>query len=150
MNDDLQVNVSPRYSSEEIVRLLQIEVGESLAFAAAIARRTGLGLSEMAALEHLQHSHGAHAAARWSSPTARPRSERGGVRLDRGPRGPGAPPSSRTRSAPRSASTSRPQPRSSATRGASLTVIRGAQDRILGWKDQRYRPEVRREWTAGP
>ena len=29
-----------------------------LAFAAAMARRTGLGLSEMAALEHLQHSHG--------------------------------------------------------------------------------------------
>jgi DNA-binding MarR family transcriptional regulator len=37
---------------------LQIEVGEVLAFAAAMARRTGLGLSEMAALEHLQHSHG--------------------------------------------------------------------------------------------
>jgi DNA-binding MarR family transcriptional regulator len=29
-----------------------------LAFAAAMARRTGLGLSEMAALEHLQHAHG--------------------------------------------------------------------------------------------
>ncbi len=29
-----------------------------LAFAAAMARRAGLGLSEMAALEHLQHSHG--------------------------------------------------------------------------------------------
>lgn len=28
-----------------------------LAFAAAMAHRTGLGLSEMAALEHLQHSH---------------------------------------------------------------------------------------------
>jgi DNA-binding MarR family transcriptional regulator len=38
--------------------MLQIEVGEVLSFAAAIARRTGLGLSEMAALEHLQHSHG--------------------------------------------------------------------------------------------
>jgi DNA-binding MarR family transcriptional regulator len=37
---------------------LQIQVGEVLAFAAAMARRTGLGLSEMAALEHLQHSHG--------------------------------------------------------------------------------------------
>src|SRR5918998_4692160 len=47
-----------RYSSEEIVHLLQIEVGEVLAFAAAMARRTGLGLSEMAALEHLQHSRG--------------------------------------------------------------------------------------------
>ena len=29
-----------------------------LTFAAAMARRAGLGLSEMAALEHLQHSHG--------------------------------------------------------------------------------------------
>lgn len=47
-----------RYTAEEIVRLLQIEVGEVLAFASAIARRTGLGLSEMSALEHLQHSHG--------------------------------------------------------------------------------------------
>src|SRR3712207_1670438 len=47
-----------RYTDEEVVRLLQIEVGEVLAFAAAIARRTGLGLSEMAALEHLQHSDG--------------------------------------------------------------------------------------------
>jgi DNA-binding MarR family transcriptional regulator len=49
---------SSRYTSEEIVRLLQIQVGEVLAFAAAMARRTGLGLSEMAALEHLQHAHG--------------------------------------------------------------------------------------------
>jgi DNA-binding MarR family transcriptional regulator len=47
-----------RYSSEEVVRLLQIEAGEVLSFAAAMARRTGLGLSEMAALEHLQHTHG--------------------------------------------------------------------------------------------
>jgi DNA-binding MarR family transcriptional regulator len=47
-----------RYSSEEVVRLLQIEVGEVLAFAAAMARRTGLGLSEMSALEHLQHAQG--------------------------------------------------------------------------------------------
>ena len=38
--------------------LLRLEVGEVLAFAAAMARRTGLGLSEMAALEHLRHSHG--------------------------------------------------------------------------------------------
>ena len=36
---------------------MQIEVGEVLAFAAAMARRTGLGLSEMSALEHLQHAH---------------------------------------------------------------------------------------------
>jgi DNA-binding MarR family transcriptional regulator len=47
-----------RYTSEELVHLLRVEVGEVLAFAAAMARRTGLGLSEMAALEHLQHSHG--------------------------------------------------------------------------------------------
>ena len=53
-----QDNELSRYTSEEVVRLLQLEVGEVLAFAAAMARRTGLGLSEMAALEHLQHSHG--------------------------------------------------------------------------------------------
>jgi DNA-binding MarR family transcriptional regulator len=47
-----------RYTNEEIVQLLRVEVGEVLAFAAAMAHRTGLGLSEMAALEHLQHSHG--------------------------------------------------------------------------------------------
>src|ERR671921_1605343 len=58
VNLNIQDNRSSRYTSEEIVRLLQIEVGEVLAFASAIARRTGLGLSEMSALEHLQHSHG--------------------------------------------------------------------------------------------
>jgi DNA-binding MarR family transcriptional regulator len=60
MNDDPAIpdDTSPQYSSEEIVRLLRIEVGEVLAFAAAMARRMGLGLSEMAALEHLQHAHG--------------------------------------------------------------------------------------------
>ncbi len=57
-NLNIEDKRSSRYSSEEIVHLLQIEVGEVLAFAAAMARRTGLGLSEMAALEHLQHSHG--------------------------------------------------------------------------------------------
>jgi DNA-binding MarR family transcriptional regulator len=51
-------NRSGGYRSEEVVRLLRVEVGEVLAFAAAMARRTGLGLSEMAALEHLQHAHG--------------------------------------------------------------------------------------------
>jgi DNA-binding MarR family transcriptional regulator len=49
---------SSRYSSEEIVHVLRVEADEILAFAAAMARRTGLGLSEMAALEHLQHEHG--------------------------------------------------------------------------------------------
>lgn len=39
-----------------MVRLVQVEVREVLAFAAAMARRTGLGLSEMAALEHLQQA----------------------------------------------------------------------------------------------
>ena len=60
MGDNLNTQdiKSSRYSSEEVVRLLQIEVGEVLAFAAAMARRTGLGLSEMSALEHLQHAHG--------------------------------------------------------------------------------------------
>ena len=46
-----------RYSSEEVVRLLRVEADELLTFAAAMARRAGLGLSEMAALEHLQHAH---------------------------------------------------------------------------------------------
>ena len=36
--------------------MVQVEVREVLAFAAAMARRTGLGLSEMAALEHLQQA----------------------------------------------------------------------------------------------
>src|SRR3712207_5028929 len=60
MGDNLNTqNIrSSIYSSEEVVRLLQIEVGEVLAFATAMARRTGLGLSEMSALEHLQHAHG--------------------------------------------------------------------------------------------
>ena len=35
---------------------MQVEIREVLAFAAAMARRTGLGLSEMAALEHLQQA----------------------------------------------------------------------------------------------
>jgi DNA-binding MarR family transcriptional regulator len=56
-NLNIQDIRSSRYSSEEIVHLLRVQVGEVLAFTAAMARRTGLGLSEMAALEHLQHSH---------------------------------------------------------------------------------------------
>lgn len=47
-----------RRSAEELVGLVQVEVREVLAFAAAMARRTGLGISEMAALEHLQHAGG--------------------------------------------------------------------------------------------
>ena len=43
-------------SAQGLVGLVQGEVREILAFAAAMARRTGLGLSEMAALEHLQHA----------------------------------------------------------------------------------------------
>jgi DNA-binding MarR family transcriptional regulator len=43
-------------SSERLVGLVQVEIREVLAFAAAMARRTGLGLSEMAALEHLQQA----------------------------------------------------------------------------------------------
>jgi DNA-binding MarR family transcriptional regulator len=43
-------------TTEELVGLVQAEIREVLAFAAAMARRTGLGLSEMAALEHLQHA----------------------------------------------------------------------------------------------
>ena len=60
MSDNLNTQDigSSRYTSEEVVNLLRVEFGEVLAFATAMARRTGLGLSEMAALEHLQHSHG--------------------------------------------------------------------------------------------
>lgn len=60
MDDNLNIRNKrlTRYSSEEVVRLLQVQVSEVLAFAAAIARRTGLGFSEMAALNHLRHSHG--------------------------------------------------------------------------------------------
>jgi DNA-binding MarR family transcriptional regulator len=57
-NLDIRGKRSAGHSSEEVVRLLRVQVGEVLAFAAAMAQRTGLGLSEMAALEHLQHSHG--------------------------------------------------------------------------------------------
>ena len=46
------------HSAEELVGLVQVEIREVLAFAAAMARRTGLGLSEMAALEHLQQAGG--------------------------------------------------------------------------------------------
>lgn len=45
-----------RYSARKIVVLSQRHAAEVLAFAAALARRTGLGTSEMAALEHLQQS----------------------------------------------------------------------------------------------
>jgi DNA-binding MarR family transcriptional regulator len=54
LNNKAKVGLS--HSAEELVRLVQVEVSEVLAFAAAMARRTGLGLSEMAALEHLQHA----------------------------------------------------------------------------------------------
>lgn len=43
-------------SAHELVGLVQVEIREVLAFAAAMARRTGFGLSEMAALEHLQQA----------------------------------------------------------------------------------------------
>ena len=36
--------------------MLQAEIAEVLAFSAALTRRTGLALSEMAALEHLSHA----------------------------------------------------------------------------------------------
>jgi DNA-binding MarR family transcriptional regulator len=53
--DDKGRRASSR-TDEELVGLVQAEIREVLAFAAAMARRTGLGLSEMAALEHLQHA----------------------------------------------------------------------------------------------
>ncbi len=54
-NKDNQLS---RRSAEELVGLVQVEIREILAFAAALARRTGLGISEMAALEHLQQAGG--------------------------------------------------------------------------------------------
>lgn len=45
-----------RYSAEKLVGLVQVQVAEVLSFAAAISRTTGLGHSEMSALEHLQHA----------------------------------------------------------------------------------------------
>jgi DNA-binding MarR family transcriptional regulator len=46
-----------RYTAEEIVGLVQREVAEVLTFAATLSRRTGLGHSEMAAMERLQHAY---------------------------------------------------------------------------------------------
>lgn len=43
-------------SAEDLVRLVQVQVAEVLAFAATMGRRMGLGHSEMGALEHLQHA----------------------------------------------------------------------------------------------
>ena len=58
MGNDLDKKDKPplSLSSERLVGLVQVEIREVLAFAAAMARRTGLGLSEMAALEHLQQA----------------------------------------------------------------------------------------------
>lgn len=50
-----------RYSAEKIVGLVQEEVAEVLTFAAALSRKTGLGHSEMAAMERLQHAVGSEA-----------------------------------------------------------------------------------------
>lgn len=43
-----------RYSAEELLRALQGEIAAVLSFTAAVARRRGLEVSEIAALEHLQ------------------------------------------------------------------------------------------------
>lgn len=43
-----------RYLSRDIERLLQAEIAAVLTYTAAVARRMGLGVSEIAALEHLQ------------------------------------------------------------------------------------------------
>lgn len=55
---DIQDKRLSSHSVEAIVRLLQGEMAEVLSFAASVARRTGLGLSEMIALEHLQRAGG--------------------------------------------------------------------------------------------
>ena len=43
-----------RYSAEEISALLRGQIAEVLSYTASAARRMGLGVSELAALEHLQ------------------------------------------------------------------------------------------------
>lgn len=43
-----------RYSTEDVGRLLQAEIAAVLAYTASVARRMDLGISEIAALEHLQ------------------------------------------------------------------------------------------------
>ncbi len=43
-----------RYTEEELFRLLQAQVAAVLTYTAAVARRMDLGLTEIAALEHLQ------------------------------------------------------------------------------------------------
>lgn len=43
-----------RYSVEQVGRLLQAEIAAVLAYTASVARRMDLGISEIAALEHLQ------------------------------------------------------------------------------------------------
>ena len=43
-----------RYSADELTGLFQAQVAAVLTYTAAVARRMGLGLSEIAALEHLQ------------------------------------------------------------------------------------------------
>ena len=45
-----------RYTTEKVVGLLQVQIAEVLSFASSLARRTGLGASEGAALEHLQQA----------------------------------------------------------------------------------------------
>lgn len=61
MDDYLNNQDKPlsRYSAERISGLLQEEIAEVLAFSGAVARRTGLGSSEMSALEHLYGAAGA-------------------------------------------------------------------------------------------
>ena len=43
-----------RYSAKELTEMFQGQVAAVLTYTAAVARRMGLGLSEIAALEHLQ------------------------------------------------------------------------------------------------
>lgn len=48
-----------RYSAEKLVELAQVQVAEVLSFAATLSRSTGLGNSEMSAMEHLAQASGA-------------------------------------------------------------------------------------------
>jgi DNA-binding MarR family transcriptional regulator len=56
MNDyiEKQDRLLSRHSAEEISELLRGQIAGVLSYTAAVARRMGLGVSELAALEHLQ------------------------------------------------------------------------------------------------
>lgn len=56
MHDNINNKDSPlsRYTTDELLRLQNAQIAAVLTYTAAVARRMDLGLSEIAALEHLQ------------------------------------------------------------------------------------------------